>query len=48
MKYRILMLSSNNQFVYTDPKRSELFFRAPFRDGVITENQFAGLEVNQY
>ena len=48
MRYRILILSSNNQFVYPDPKGSELIFRAPFRDGVFTENQFAGLEVNQY
>ena len=48
MKYRILILSSNNQFVYPSPKGSELIFRAPFRDGVFTENQFAGSEVNQF
>jgi hypothetical protein len=30
-----------NQFLHPDPKGSELIFPAPFRDGVIRENQFA-------
>ncbi len=41
MQFRILIFSSNNQFVHPDPKGSELIFRSPFREGVITENQFA-------
>ena len=48
MLFQFLKLFSDNQFVYPDPKGSELIFRAPFRDGVFTENQFAGSEVNQY
>ena len=40
MKYRILILNSNNQFVYPDPKGSKLILPAPFRVGVIRENQF--------
>jgi hypothetical protein len=57
MLFQFLKIFSDNQFVYSNPSagRSKLIFRAPlpdgkagFRDGVITENQFAGSEVNQF
>jgi len=35
------MFRFENQFVYPDPKGSELIVPAPFRAGVIRENQFA-------
>jgi len=34
------MFYLENQFVYPDSKGSELIVPAPFRDGVIRENQF--------
>ena len=36
-----MFLTSEYQFVYPDPKGSELIVSAPFRAGVIRENQFA-------
>ncbi len=35
------MFHLENQFVYPDPKGSELIVPAPFRVGVNRENQFA-------
>ena len=35
------MFHFENQFVYPDPKGSELIVPAPFRAGVNRENQFA-------
>jgi hypothetical protein len=36
-----MILNSEYQFVYPDPKGSELIVPAPFRVGVFRENQFA-------
>ncbi len=32
---------TKSQFVYPNPKGSELIVTAPFRDGVFSDNQFA-------
>ena len=40
-KYYMLKLLTEYQFVYPTPKGSELIIPAPFRDGVVRDNEFA-------
>jgi hypothetical protein len=41
MLNQFLIIFRDNQFVHPDPKGSELIIPAPFRVGVIRNNQFA-------
>jgi hypothetical protein len=49
MLFKFLKLFLDNQIVYSNPSagQSKLIFPAPFRVGVIRENQFTDLDISQ-